>query len=246
MWLELLLAIVVVPILLLVIFAFKQYLRHPEKNFKNAMIEVGLYPMRLARLGPYSSGKLDLNRSVLAAVKKTKLSDFDGTQFVENYRLVMNGEDYKKQRFSNVGYISAKVELYITWVRRLRLVQYLKENPEILDVPVTSPIFVMGLPRTGISLSTHTVSQSFLSKCCFLVASCAGTTFLYRLLSLDPQHRAPLLWELLYPVPTVPPSASSDAKDRDRKKRIKHIKELIDHRRGLGDHALDHIHEIGE
>ncbi len=58
------------------------------------------------------------------------------------------------------------------------MIRYLKQYPDILKVPVVSPVFVMGLPRTG-------------------------TTLLHRLLSLDTKRfRAPLLWELLNPVPS--------------------------------------------
>lgn len=67
------------------------------------------------------------------------------------------------------------------------------------------PVFVMGLPRTG-------------------------TTFIHRLLSLDPKVRAPLLWELLAPVPSVAGNASEKEFNEDLKKRCKFIKKLVDTR----------------
>lgn len=73
---------------------------------------------------------------------------------------------------SNLGYISARIEMNMTWVGRLKLIQYFKDVPQLLDIPIRDPVFVMGLPRTG-------------------------TTFLHRMLSLDPNVRAPLTWELL-------------------------------------------------
>ena len=71
-----------------------------------------------------------------------------------------------------------------------------------LKVPIRDPIFVVGLPRTG-------------------------TTFLHRLLSLDPFARAPKTYELFDPVPRYP-----DDWKKDRKRRVKFLKEV---RTGFGD-----------
>src|SRR5690606_7604663 len=46
------------------------------------------------------------------------------------------------------------------------------QHPDMKDQPVPSPIFVVGLPRTG-------------------------TTFTYNLISRSPGNRGPLLWEML-------------------------------------------------
>jgi len=211
--------VILLIVVLCVALAFRRQQKYPEKNFKHNLIEICLTPARFLRLGPYAE-PLSLDYSIKAAIKKSKLSDIGDSEFIENYRVVMESKNYKAQRFTNIGYISAQIELYITWVRRLRFIQYLKEVPEVVKVPVRSPVFVMGLPRTG-------------------------TTFLHRLLSLDPQCRAPLLWELLNPIPTVHPSATDEEKEKDKQKRIKRIRELIEMRRDMGDRALVHIHEIG-
>jgi hypothetical protein len=61
------------------------------------------------------------------------------------------------------------------FVARCRVRHALRQaGPACLERPVTSPVFVLGLPRTG-------------------------TTFLHRLLSLDPQSRCPLTYELFDP-----------------------------------------------
>jgi len=102
-----------------------------------------------------------------------------------------------------------------------------------------SPVFVMGLPRTG-------------------------TTLLHRLLSLDTKRfRAPLLWELLNPVPSrnkdgtylltyslthsftyssimysgnyISIHADKETLAADQEKRFQFIKKLIDQRKKLGD-----------
>ncbi len=52
-----------------------------------------------------------------------------------------------------------------------------REDPAILARPLASPIFITGLPRSG-------------------------TTFLHGLIAEDPLHRAPRIWEAIYPRPT--------------------------------------------
>lgn len=59
---------------------------------------------------------------------------------------------------------------------RLQLEQDAKQHPEILRGKIESPVIVVGLPRTG-------------------------TTWLFELLALDPEARAPLTWEVGAPVP---------------------------------------------
>src|SRR3546814_15062518 len=59
---------------------------------------------------------------------------------------------------------------------RLRLVDYMKKHPELLERPVEKPMFVFGLPRTG-------------------------TTPTINLLSADPGRRCLLRWEALNPAP---------------------------------------------
>jgi hypothetical protein len=63
---------------------------------------------------------------------------------------------------------------------RLRIVDYLKQHPELLERPVTAPTFVFGLPRTG-------------------------TTLTINLLNADPARRCLLRWEALN---SAPPAAA--------------------------------------
>jgi hypothetical protein len=157
------------------------------------------------------------------AVQKTKLSDFGGEGFKELYDSIMSSPRYLEQCYSNLGYISGSIEINMGMVRRLRTVEYFKRVPAVLKVPVPGPVFVMGLPRTG-------------------------TTFLHRLLSLDPRVRAPLTWELLAPCPaeaTISAEDSTIAHTADREKRRKYVANLLKTRSSMGDNALKHIHEVG-
>ncbi len=212
---------VVAPVAAIVLFSAVRKLGNPEKSFYYCFVTTALYPVRLMKLGPYKDGKLTIEKAMKYAQRKCKLTDFGDLTFVDSYSTIMNLPTQQKMVYHNLGYIMARIELNMTMVRRLKTVQYLKDVPEVLNVPLPSPVFVLGLPRTG-------------------------TTFLHRLLSLDTKRvRAPLLWELLAPVPTPLGTASKADFEEDARKRKNYIRKLIDTRKSAGDNALAHIHEIG-
>jgi len=212
---------IAVYIITFTFFVIKRKFRSPEKSWKNSLINVALTPLRIFKVGPYAHGKISLEGSMKSAIKKTKLNDFGGkgADFVEMYGKIMNSVSFKNQKFHNLGYISANIEISMALARRLTLVEYLKENPKVLDIPVRAPVFVMGLPRTG-------------------------TTFLHRLLSLDPAVRAPITWELLNPVPKVNGNTDMVAHGKDRVKRRNYIDGILSQRKSMGDEAIAHIHEV--
>ncbi len=70
-------------------------------------------------------------------------------------------------------------------VTRGRIEADLKDHPEILEKPVERPIFITGMPRTG-------------------------TTLLQKLLAQDPNRRALLYWELIWPAPAPDPDHRLD------------------------------------
>jgi hypothetical protein len=63
---------------------------------------------------------------------------------------------------------------------RASVKQAILRNPSIIKTPIKSPVFIIGLPRTG-------------------------TTLLHQLFCTDPQFRAPMYWELMYPCPPARP-----------------------------------------
>ncbi|CAL78392.1 conserved hypothetical protein; putative ATPase domain [Bradyrhizobium sp. ORS 278] len=85
-------------------------------------------------------------------------------------------------RYMAAHYIYGWIERYVQFARDL------SDLPDILQVPVTRPLFLIGFGRTG-------------------------STFLHHLLALDPQARAPRLWELQEPSPPPrPASYQTDAR----------------------------------
>lgn len=218
--LQVILIIIAALIGALLFYTIKRKINHPEKSYLYCFLNAILAPLRLLKLGPYSTGPSDMDAFMKKATKMTKLTDFGGTDFVHGYNLLLDTKFHQSLVYSNLGYIAAQLDVIFVLVARLRKTQYIKENPTILNVPIREPVFVMGLPRTG-------------------------TTFLHRLLSLDPKVRAPLLWELANSVPLAPTDASYEEKQKCRQKRCKLVKSKLKTRDFIGDDALTHIHEIG-
>ena len=195
--------------------------KSPEKSWVYCLIDVALGPLRLFRLSFYKGGKINVDQIVKDAQKISKLTDYGGLEFVGQYKSIdVISTFHRSQKLTNLGFLAAKMEMTMAFAGRLKKIQYFKENPGIFNVPVRQPVFVTGLPRTG-------------------------TTFLHRLLSLDPKTRAPLLWELVNSVPMAKITDSDEEKQKCRKKRRDWVAGKLEMRKFLGDDSLTHIHEIG-
>src|SRR5215203_1285334 len=113
---------------------------------------------------------LDEEALVQAAVKETGLSDFGNSYHREGLlRLLDSVENDAALHLS--GQVAYREAILGSLINRLLLTEACKQTPEIFRKPLKSPIIVLGLPRSG-------------------------TTFLHRLLALDPAHRAVPWWEL--------------------------------------------------
>jgi hypothetical protein len=78
----------------------------------------------------------------------------------------------------------------------LRLREEEKRAPEILDEPITAPLVIAGLPRSG-------------------------TTFLHQLLTEDPANSAPRVWQMIHP---YPPRDAPGAVDRRQRRVARQLK----------------------
>jgi hypothetical protein len=129
--------------------------------------------------------RLDEKTFLDKAVKRTGLDDFGDTAFLEAFRVLLQA--YKTEaEFNFIGRICVHGDTVRTLDNRLRLVADRRRYPAIADEVIQRPLFITGLPRSG-------------------------TTFLHALLAQDPAHRAPRVWEVMYPSP--PPEAASYACD---------------------------------
>jgi hypothetical protein len=127
---------------------------------------------------------LDEEALVQAAVKETGLTDFGSSHHREGFlRLLESIENDAALHLS--GQVAYREIIVGSLTNRLLLTEARKRTPELFRGPLKPPIIVLGLPRSG-------------------------TTFLHRLLAMDPAHRAVPWWELARPVPDAHPDEQAD------------------------------------
>jgi hypothetical protein len=91
--------------------------------------------------------------------------------------------------YDDIGRRVANYYIY-NWISKyIQFERDLAAFPEIFQVPVPKPMFIVGFGRTG-------------------------STFLHYLLARDPQARAPRLWELMEPSPPPRPDSHDDPRIR--------------------------------
>lgn len=112
------------------------------------------------------------------AITETGLDDFGSNSWREGFDVLVRDVNNHAANYtdSGMGRVANDIVHYLRG--RLKVENYLKQNPELLARPVERPVFVMGVPRTG-------------------------TTLMSNLLAADPARRSPLTWEIDDPVPPV-------------------------------------------
>lgn len=121
------------------------------------------------------------------ARRTTGLADFGADTFREPLRRLLDAFEREAQ-LSLLGRIATRIDLLRLLENRLRIVDTVKRHPEIERAEIRSPIFILGLPRTG-------------------------TSILHELLAQDPANRVPLSWEVMYAWPP-PDRATGDVDPR--------------------------------
>lgn len=115
-----------------------------------------------------------------SAVKAVGLDDFgaDDDNYIEALSVLL--DSYRREAdFTELGSKMSRFFLRNALVARLLSESSWKQYPQHANVPITAPIFVTGLPRTG-------------------------TTALHRLLCGDPRHQGLELWLAEFPQPRPP------------------------------------------
>jgi hypothetical protein len=127
---------------------------------------------------------LDPDEMLAQAVATTGLDDFGDPEWEEPYRLLVDGLE-QEARLHVVGRLMCRHDLLRHLCTRLRLVDAHRRDPGLAQTDVPAPIFITGPARSG-------------------------TSILQELLALDPALRAPLAYEMAYPV--VPDGTSDDTR----------------------------------
>ena len=109
------------------------------------------------------------------AKRRCGLDDFGEGEFFEALsRLLDSCRD--EARLNLIGKIALKVDVLEALCARLKMQRDRQFYPNISSQEIRKPLFIVGLPRSG-------------------------TSVLHRLLAADPEHRAPLMWEVRSPSP---------------------------------------------
>jgi hypothetical protein len=145
----------------------RQYTYNPIAKVLNAAASTGL------ALG-LPIGTLEMEPIIAAAKKSTGLDDTHGDAFLKPFEVLIG--ECQRMPFTSMARIFEHSAFFTAVKNRLLVEDYIKKHPEVLDIPIERPIFVLGFPRTG-------------------------TTLLQNLLSLDDNTRALEFWELIRPVP---------------------------------------------
>jgi hypothetical protein len=143
---------------------------------------------------------LDEEALVQAAVKATGLTDLGSSHHREGLlRLLESAENDAALHLS--GRAAVREVMVGSLINRLLLTEACKQTPETFRKPLRSPIIVLGLPRSG-------------------------TTFLHRLLAMDPAHRAVPWWELARPLPVADSDEQSDRRRQVFQKKLYRLQKM--------------------
>jgi hypothetical protein len=124
---------------------------------------------------------LDEGSLIDQACAATGLTDFGDDLWREPFGLLLRALEEEAQ-LTLMGRLMARHDIFLWLCNRLQITQVCKQHPEIEEQEIRSPMFILGLPRSG-------------------------TSILFELLAQDPAVGVPLMWEALLPCP--PPEAAT-------------------------------------
>jgi len=109
------------------------------------------------------------------AAKSAGRTGFSDGSFIEPLSRLLAAYENEAD-LSLFGWFAMRWDISRCLVNLLRFDEEEERSPHILRIPVKSPVFVTGMPRSG-------------------------TTFFHMLLAQDPGNRVPLCWQTIYPYP---------------------------------------------
>ncbi len=132
------------------------------------------------------------------AQRQTGLDRFDSESFREGLAIYL-ADLNRNERSDEANQRNADLVIK-SLADRLKIADYLRQRPELLERPVKRPVVVFGVPRTG-------------------------TTLLSNLLAADPNRRSPLTWEIDDPVP--PPTTATLKTDPRALARLEQERQML-------------------
>jgi len=122
-----------------------------------------------------SRGRSSADQLIGVARRRTALDEFGETAFLGSLQNFLDA-CFEEANLGLVGRLATRWDIVRFLSNLLRLHDEELRAPEILDQPITNPVFISGLPRSG-------------------------TTFLHSLLAEDPANLVPRVWQTIHPYP---------------------------------------------
>jgi hypothetical protein len=144
----------------------------------------------------FNKFSLDPDALIESARRKTGLDDFGEGPFRDNLDILVESLE-REAYLTPVGRLLTREVLVGSLSKQLQLQDWFTRYPEIAQEKVTTPMIIIGMPRTG-------------------------TTILHELMALDPNNRTPLFWEVAAPFP--PPETHTYGTDPRIGRSAGHIK----------------------
>ena len=119
-----------------------------------------------------------------ASQRARELGDLGEPQFLEGLRRLVDSLE-SEGRLTPLGRLIARERILGSIVNRLNYIEDRRLHPEIASERIERPLIVVGMPRTG-------------------------STILHDILAQDPDNRAPLTWEVMFPSPPPEPESFED------------------------------------
>jgi hypothetical protein len=143
------------------------------------------------------------------AKRRCGLEDFGQGNFFEGLSQLLES-CHRESRLNVIGKIVLRSDVIRTLCTRLLMERDRQLYPGISQQEIRAPLFIVGLPRSG-------------------------TTLLHTLLAADPEHRAPLTWEIMTP---SPPS------NENKRQRIQRAQRNCNCLNWLAP-TFQHVHPVG-
>ena len=151
------------------------------------------------------------------AAAQTGLNDFGDQDYRERMAVLLEAF-HELPRFTAFGRTYA-FSLMLTFLKgRLRVIDHLKNHPEIFDINIEAPLVIAGLPRTG-------------------------TTHLHSLLAADPALRSLPYWEAQEPLPAPGEEGTIEPRRQRTGDALNISNTLMPYFTLMHEMTTDHIHE---
>ncbi len=122
----------------------------------------------------WKSFRFEAGRLFEEAASRSGLTDFGDKWFSEGLQVFLDSLE-ADARLSPIGRKGIRGMVVTLLQNRLLFVEARQQSPERFETPLNRPVIILGLPRSG-------------------------TTFLHRLLAMDPRFRTLPMWQLFRPI----------------------------------------------